>query len=87
MELIRLLLECIPLCFLIYEGQGEDKESGNADCILLSHLEINEATHKRGGARERREERVSLGVLCGGRDERLVWKKQQETLAPSTRQT
>ena len=67
MELIRLLLECIPLCFLIYEGQEEeDKESGNGDCILLSHLEINEATHKRGGARERerererdREERVS----------------------------
>ena len=31
------------------EREREDKESGNSDCILLSHLEINEATHKRGG--------------------------------------
>ena len=36
---------------LFYDGQEEDKESGNSDCILLSHLEINEATHKKGGER------------------------------------
>ena len=50
----------IPLSLsasLFYDGQEEDKESGNSDCILLSHLEINEATHKRGGARERERER------------------------------
>ena len=46
--------EDIPLSHsasLFYDGQEEDKESGNSDCILLSHLEINEATHKKGGER------------------------------------
>ena len=41
---------------LFHGGQEGNKESGNSDCILLSHLEINEATHKRGGAgKEERE--------------------------------
>ena len=45
---------------LFYDGQEEDKESGNSDCILLSHLEINEATHKKGGEIRERFMRNSI---------------------------
>ena len=55
-ETFQPVWERIPLYFLFYGGQEGNKGSGNSDCILLSHLEINEATHKRGGAgREERE--------------------------------
>ena len=46
------------------DERGEDKKSGNSDCILLSHLEINEATHKGGGASRAEKKEVTEDFYC-----------------------